>query len=97
MDVLITVSNAASTSLLSPLLRACVRRGCRWQVFLTHQGVQVLQDSDVRGVLQVHKDNAVACHDSWQRYGDNTDCPVTLGSQTNHSEMAGRAGRVVSL
>ncbi len=97
MDLLITVSNPASSSILAPLLRACVRRGCSWQVFLTHEGVKVLANNDVLQLLQVHSENAVVCHDSWQQFGSGGDCQVTVGSQTNHSEMAGRAKRIVSL
>ena len=97
MDLLITVSNPASSSVLAPLLHACVRRGCSWQVFLTHEGVKVLANEDVLELLRLHRENAVVCHDSWQQFGSGEECQVTEGSQTNHSEMAGRATRVVSL
>lgn len=97
MDLLITVSTAASGDILGPLLNACIRRGCTWQVFLTHEGVRVLDAPDINALLQSHKNNAIACHDSWQQFGTEDECPVTAGSQTNHSEMAGRATRVVSL
>lgn len=97
MDLLITVSNAASGDILNPLLKACVRRGCSWQVFLTHEGVKVLHSDEIVALLQLDDGNAVVCHDSWQKNGFADDCPVTLGSQTNHSEMAGLAARVVSL
>lgn len=97
MDLLITVSNARSREILQPLLQACVRRGCSWQVFLTHKGVDVLNVTEVAELLQSNVDNVVVCHDSWERYGSDSECPVTIGSQTNHSEMAGLAARVVSL
>lgn len=103
MDLLITVSKSSSVEILGPLLRACVRRRCSWQVFLTHEGVKVLENADVAEILESHSKNkgdnncAIVCHDSWQQYGSGGDCPVTAGSQTNHSEMAGAATRVVSL
>lgn len=97
MDLLITVSTKASAAILVPLLRACVRRDCHWQVFLTHEGVQVLQVPEVIETLQMKQGSAIACHDSWQKYGTQDDCPVTAGSQTNHSQMAARAARLLSL
>jgi len=97
MDLLITVSNASSGNILVPLLQACVRRGCSWQVFLTHEGVKVLDRTDVAELLQSYRDSAIVCHDSWLQYSPDRDCPVTVGSQTNHSAMAGRAKRIVSL
>lgn len=95
MDLLITVSNPASGAILAPLLRACVRRDCNWQVFINHRGVELLGDAEIAGLLDAER--AIACHDSWLRYGAGGDCPVALGSQTNHSAMAGSAARVVSL
>lgn len=97
MDLMITVSTARSSNILEPLLRACVRCGCSWKVFLTHKGVEVLNVPGIAEILVAQKDNAIACHDSWQRYGASDHCPVTEGSQTNHSEMAGSAVRVISL
>lgn len=97
MDLLITVSNSRSAEYLEPLLRACIRKECNWRVFLTHKGVQALVNPDIAGLLQSHRDNAVVCHDSWQQFGPDEDCPVTVGSQTNHSQFAGLAQRVVSL
>jgi len=97
MDLLITVSNAASGNILSPLIKACIRRGCTWQVFLTHEGVKVLNSKEIIALLRSDNGKAVVCHDSWQKNGFDGDCPVTLGSQTNHSEMAGLAERIISL
>lgn len=97
MDLLITVSNSNSGALLAPLLRACIRRGCEWQVFLTCEGVRVLQETELAALVQPYREHTIACHDSWQQFGTASECPVTIGSQTNHSEMAGRAKRVLSL
>ncbi|OED42775.1 hypothetical protein AB833_05420 [Chromatiales bacterium (ex Bugula neritina AB1)] len=97
MDLLITVTKAQSAQIVAPLLQACVRRGCDWHVFLTHHGVQVLQQNEIIEIMSEYRERVVACHDSWHRFGEEGECPVTVGSQTNHSEMAARAGRLVSL
>lgn len=97
MELLITVSNQNSAPVLAPLLGACQRNHCRFEVFLTHTGVLTLNNEKVVEHLNASGDVAIACHDSWVRYGSGTDCPVTLGSQTNHSEMMARAERVISL
>ncbi|MBX2882712.1 MAG: hypothetical protein KTR32_22370 [Granulosicoccus sp.] len=92
-----TVSTASSAGILKPLLLACARRDCDCQVFLTDEGVRVLEEEALANLLDSLGENAVACHDSWDRYGEGAKCRVTLGSQTNHSEMAGAAHRIVSL
>lgn len=97
MDLLITVSKSTSAKLITPLLRACIRRSCQWELFLTHKGVQLLDDQTIVGLLHESDALAIACHDSWERYADGTQCPVTLGSQTNHSEMIARANQVISI
>lgn len=97
MELLITISNQHCDQLLAPLLQACQRRSCKLEVFLTHEGVQVLNNPFVVNLLHQTNIPAVACHDSWIRHQDQADCPVTLGSQTNHSEMMARAKRVISL
>ena len=97
MDLHFTVSSQSSYVVLSPMLRACVRCGCSWQVFLTHHGVNVLLQEELAQILIANKNNAIACHDSWQKFHNDSHCPVTLGSQTNHSEMVSKATRVVSL
>ena len=67
----------------------------RYRTPETH-GVEVLEDCAVRQALG-EACNAMACELSWSRYRGDTVCPVMLGSQTDHSAMAGRATRVVSL
>jgi hypothetical protein len=97
MELLITISNQKCDQLLEPLLQACRRRSCNLEVFLTHEGVQVLNNPSIVKLLQETNTPAVTCHDSWVRHCEHADCPVTLGSQTNHSEMMARAERVISL
>lgn len=97
MDILFTVSKKESARILKPLLRACSRSNCTFEVFLTHQGVLILDDGEIETLLATASVKTVACHHSWTTHADSGDCPVTLGSQTNHSEMLARSKRVVSL
>ena len=97
MDLLVTVSKKESATILKPLLEACGRSNCRFEVFLTHHGVRVLNDNEITALLNEVSDNSIACHDSWVKHTAGEECPVTLGSQTNHSEMMARAKRVISL
>lgn len=97
MDLLITVSKPESANIVAPLLRACTRSSCHWELFLTHKGVQVLNNQEIVELLKEVNTPVFVCHDSWTRYTNDEQCPVTLGSQTNHSEMIARANRVISL
>lgn len=90
------VSTRGSASVLAPLLGACCRRGIDWGCFFTNDGVKVLADAAVLEHLSVAT-RAVVCDASWTRYMAGRDCPVELGSQTDHSAMLGEARRVVSL
>lgn len=97
MDLLITVSNNKSVTLLTPLLHATTRHACHCELFLTHTGVELLNDQNLVNTIKDSNITAIACHDSWIRYADGKDCQITLGSQTNHSEMIARARQVISL
>ena len=96
MELLITVTRPCADH-LEPLLRACLRRQCDWQVFLTGDGMQVLQSQTLADLLVQNCERVVACHDSWRAFHDENECPLTVGSQTNHSDMVARAERVVGL
>lgn len=96
MDLLILVTHPDAGAIVKPLVQACVRAGIEWGVFFTHDGVRLLQDPEICGSLeQAH--SAVACLDSWSRCMRDDPCPVEVGSQTDSSALAGRAGRVISL
>ena len=97
MDLLITVSNQKSTNILLPLLQACVRCKCEWEIFFTHEGTLTLNRDEITALLTKNNSTAIVCHDSWVRYAETDECPVALGSQTNHSGMIARAKRVISL
>ena len=96
MDVHIIISNPASREVVLGLARACVRAGIDWGVFLTNDGVKLLEDGEVVEVLACAP-QIFACHESWKRIMNGAGCPVPAGSQVNNSRMAGMAGRIVSL
>jgi len=95
MMLLITVSRPRSEFILRNLLGACRRKAYDVSVFFTGRGVQALEDNEVLGALGDIKE-AVACTDSWKA-SYQFDCPVTSGSQTDHSRLIGEARHVVSL
>jgi hypothetical protein len=96
MDLLIIVSNPDAGAILKPLGEACGRAGADWAVFLTNDGVKVLGDPSIAAALSSAR-QAFACKESWDHHCGGQACPVELGSQTNNSEMAGAAARIVSL
>lgn len=96
MDMLIIVSNPDAGAILKPLSQACGRAGADWAVFLTNDGVKTLKDPKTVIALSTAQ-HAFACKESWDRYCGTETCPVELGSQTNNSELAGLAARIVSL
>ncbi len=93
--LLITVNRPDSRSVLKNLLQACSRKACAVCVFFTGQGVRSLEDREVLAALDEAAE-AVACAESWKESFEG-DCPVTSGSQTDHSRLIGEAVQVVSL
>ena len=96
MDLLVIVSSADAGPILEPLAQACGRAGADWSLFVTNDGVKTLTDPAVAAALGSAR-QAYACKESWSQHCDGQTCPVELGSQTNNSELAGAAMRVVSL
>jgi len=96
LDVLLVITHEKSDSIAVPLLDALKRKGVTTGVFVTGNGARVLAGSELQaslnGVAQ-----AVACMDSWRHCYPEQDCPVTEGSQTDHSDMIGNAGKVLCL
>lgn len=95
-DIHFIVAHPEAARVLVPLWRACTRRGARFSAFFTGGGTEALVDPFLKTALDGALE-AVACHDSWSRTMGDGACPVRLGSQTNNSELTGRAVRVVSL
>lgn len=96
MELMLVVGSARAGAAIAGLMGACNRRGIPWGCFFTNDGVKVLESEAVRnlcaGALQ-----AVACEYSWERFMGDAPCPVTVGSQTNHSAMVAEARRVLSV
>jgi hypothetical protein len=95
MDLLIVVSSREAAPILEPMARACGRAGVDWGAFFTHDGVTVLGDTAIVEALQAAR-VSVVCGESWAQHAGG-ECPVRLGSQTDHSALVGEAARVVSL
>jgi len=96
MELLIIVSTPQSGQIAKGLGEAALRTGITWGVFLTNDGVCILSDQALVETLS-KATHAIACKDSWEHYMGESECPVELGSQTNNSELAGEAKRIVSL
>lgn len=96
MDVLFHVSTPEGARILSGLAAACLRAHRSFACFFTNDGVRAVNDAALPAVL-AGATRAVACADSWQRFGAGLPCPVELGSQTTNSTLVGEAGRIVSL
>lgn len=96
MDLLIDVSTPDAAPMLVPLLQALHRRGSDWAIFFTNDGVKTLHDAQLVGLMHL-AEQAVACEFSWERHMGDAACPVTIGSQTNHSMMAASAARIIGL
>ena len=93
--LLITVTRPDSEKILRNMLHACSRKACAVSVFFTGQGVHSLANQDVLTAL-AETSEAVAFAESWKEFFEH-DCPVTSGSQTDHSRLIGEAAQVVSL
>lgn len=96
MQVLFLISRPQSASVLTPLLRACQRRGLHWGCFFTGAGIRVLQDPAVAALVSTSPADVAVCEHSWKRFGGGP-CPFPLGSQTDSSALAARALRIISL
>lgn len=95
-DVLLVITSRDSGKIVMPLLHALKRKSVSTAVFITGNGAQILNDSDAVKTLKQWPE-VVVCSESWQQSGGGETCPVTLGSQTDHSRLMGIASRVVSL
>ena len=96
MNVLFIVAHGAAGDYLRGLSGACRRKDVEFSVFFTGDGVRALSDSAVVDSVR-RSAEAVVCDHSWGLAMRGASCPLTLGSQTDHSRMLGAADRVVSL
>ena len=96
MNLLFVVAHGESGACLRGLFDACRRNAVEYSVFFTGDGVRTLSAPDIVERAG-HASEAVVCEYSWSQVMRGRTCPLTLGSQTDHSRMLGRAVRVVSL
>ena len=96
MNLLLVVAHGESGIYLRGLSDACRRNGVAFSVFFTGDGVRNLSDPDTVERARCASE-AVVCEHSWSGLMPGETCPLSLGSQTDHSRMLGCAGRVVSL
>lgn len=96
MSILFIIAHEDASGYLCGLSGACRRKAVEFSVFFTGDGVRTLSDPDVAACAE-HAAEAVVCEHSWSQAMRSRPCPLTLGSQTDHSRMLGSAGRVVSL
>ncbi|MFT5274273.1 MAG: hypothetical protein ACI9J2_000798 [Saprospiraceae bacterium] len=96
MNLLIVVSTANALEALLGLSAACLRGGQTFSCFVTGEGVRVLGDPSVVGMLESSQ-HVVVCEYSWNRYFSDNTLPFEGGSQTDHSAMISEADQVVSL
>jgi hypothetical protein len=95
IDILIVVSTPDASSYLEPLLLATLRADCKVAVFLTNDGVKLASATAYADLLN-KVETAVVCSDSWANHANGESCTVTLGSQTDHSQLAGCANKIIS-
>ena len=96
MDLMFVISNPEAGTYLGPLLAACERRGLHWSCFFTNDGVRAVMHDKVRSLLP-RAAQAAVCGDSWKRFMGDADCPIEVGSQTEHSALVAEAEKIVSL
>jgi len=96
LNILLVVSSSRCAHVFIPLLQALKRKKVSVAVFLTGSGAHLLNDQHVVDLIE-HSKEAVVCSESWQQHSTEKKCPVSLGSQTDHSRLVGEASRVISL
>ena len=96
MELLLLITNPEAAPIASGLAQASQRAGIDWAVFVTNDGVKILQDAALAAVLQ-KAGSAIVCQDSWRMHMADLPCPLELGSQTNNSALVAQAAHLVSL
>jgi hypothetical protein len=95
MKILFEVTSQNADGILLPLAKACNRAGIEWACFFTGDGVLNLESGAVAEITKTST-TAIACEFSWESLMKG-ECPVSLGSQTDNSEIVGKAERIISL
>jgi len=96
--ILFIVSHPDASAYLVGMGAAAARRGVKFSIFFTGNGVKLLSDNyyQLKSVTDA-ADEAIACEYAWNSRQQNSECPVKMGSQTDHSRMIGVFNKVVSL
>jgi len=96
MNIVITVSRNESRGLVCGLTRACRRNNVDYSLFFTGAGIGTLDDAAVIE-CSTFASEAIACEFSWEEQRAREQCPVEIGSQTDHSRLLKTADRLVTL
>ena len=92
--ILITVSTEDFARLINNLVSACSRQRQAVALFFTGSGVRLLDDQNLlRGIDSAGE--AVACGESWRHFFSDP-CPISEGSQTDHSRLISQASHLLS-
>lgn len=92
--ILITVASASSEKYARLLSRALTRNRKPFAIFFTGKGVEVLAGDFVNEIPE--ESEVIACAESWAQFSSKK-CPVTEGSQTDHSRLVSKATHLVTL
>ncbi len=97
-NILFVISHPDASTYLIGMGAAAIRKGIEFSLFFTGDGVAVLTNSDhgLQKTLDAANE-AIACEHAWKNRQGKSNCPVVLGSQTDHSRMVGALNKVVSL
>lgn len=96
LELLLVVSRPESGPIVLPLLNAAIRRRVKVAVFLTNEGSRLAVEPWL-GALAKQCESVVVCTESLNSWADESHSVVTLGSQTDHSQLAAVATRIVTL
>ena len=96
MNLLVVITSPDSGPIVEGLAAACARARVSFSCFVTGDGVRALEGSSLISALEVAAE-AIACEHSWASMNGASDCPISLGSQTDHSRLIGASERVISL
>ena len=92
--ILITVVSANSGKHVRLLSRALARNSEPFSIFFTGKGVQVLAGDWLDQIPE--ESEVIACAESWVQFSSKK-CPLTEGSQTDHSRLVSKATHLVTL
>jgi hypothetical protein len=96
IDLLVVLSNKKSGPVAEQLVNACARMEKRSALFITGDAAELAGDKRYDAMFQ-STGTAIVCAESWDGSASEQKCLVQLGSQTDHSRLAGEADKIMSL